>query len=189
MPVPSALLADPTCAESAWCVTATCGDWRLLAFVGMNPDQPQRIRLHEALRGLPACADGGERWVVDREAMTAERLRPGADEGSAGPLLAYGESWLYYVWDGSRDAAVMPLGLIDKIVAPATVASGAGDDQVSGSEAMAVRLAEPGRFAFLDPDARCVDVCCNGETVPVHRNGALCMADCDDTRVDIRWKA
>ena len=189
VPVPSALLADPTCAESAWCVTATCGDWRLLAFVGMNPDRPQRIRLHEALRGLPACADGGERWVVDREAMTAERLRPGADEGSAGPLLAYGESRLYYVWDGSRDAAVMPLGLIDKIVAPATVAVGAGDDQVSDSEAMAVRLAEPGRFALLDPDARCVDVRCNGETVPVHRNGALCMADCDDTRVDIRWKA
>ena len=83
----------------------------------------------------------------------------------------------------------MPLGLIDKIVAPATVAVGAGDDQVSDSEAMAVRLAEPGRFALLDPDARCVDVRCNGETVPVHRNGALCMADCDDTRVDIRWKA
>ncbi|KFI85640.1 raffinose synthase [Bifidobacterium pullorum subsp. saeculare DSM 6531 = LMG 14934] len=196
VPVPSALLADPTCAESAWCVTATCGDWRLLAFVGMNPDQPQRIRLHEALRGLPACADGGERWVVDREAMTAERLRPGADEGSAGPLLAYGESRLYYVWDGPWDAAVMPLGLIDKIVAPATVAVGADDDsgigtgdQLSDSEAMAVRLAEPGRFALLDPDARCVDVRCNGETVPVHRNGALCMADCDDTRVDIRWKA
>lgn len=49
--------------------------------------------------------------------MTAERLRPGVDEGNAGPLLAYGESRLYYVWDGSWDAAVMPLGLIDKIVA------------------------------------------------------------------------
>ena len=128
--------------------------------------------------------------------MTAERLRPGADEGNAGPLLAYGESRLYYVWDGSWDAAVMPLGLIDKIVAPATVAVGADDDsgigtgdQLSDSEAMAVRLAEPGRFALLDPDARCVDVRCNGETVPVHRNGALYMADCDDTRVDIRWKA
>ena len=150
----------------------------------------------EALRGLPACAGGGERWVVDRESMTAERLRPGVDEGSAGPLLAYGESRLYYVWDGPRDTAVMPLGLIDKIVAPATVAVGTDDDsgigtgdQLSGSETMAVTLAESGRFAFLDPDARCVDVRCDGETVPVHRNGALCMADCDDTRVDIRWKA
>lgn len=196
VPVPSALLADPTRAESAWCVTATCGDWRLLAFVGMNPGRPQRVRLCEALRGLPACAGGGERWVVDRESMTAERLRPGVDEGSAGPLLAYGESRLYYVWDGPRDTAVMPLGLIDKIVAPATVAVGTDDDsgigtgdQLSGSETMAMTLAESGRFAFLDPDARCVDVRCDGETVPVHRNGALCMADCDDTRVDIRWKA
>ena len=86
----------------------------------------------------------------------------------------------------------MPLGLIDKIVAPATVAVDA-DDETSGSAAMTVTLAEPGRFAFLDPDGCCVDVCCvdvccGGKTVAVRRQGTLCMADCDDVRVSIRWK-
>ena len=189
VPVPSALLADPTRAESAWCVTATCGDWRLLAFVGMNPDRSQRVRLREALRGLSTCAGGGERWVVDREAMTAERLHPGDGEGSAEPLLAYGESRLYYVWNGPRDAAVMPLGLIDKIVAPATVGGDAADDQTSGSAETTVTLAEPGRFAFLDPDGCCTDVRCGGETMAVRREGALCIADCDDVKVSICWMA
>lgn len=194
VPVPSALLTDPTRAESAWCVTATCGDWRLLAFVGMNPDRPQRIRLYEALRGLPTYA-GGEQWIVDRDAMSAERLRPGAGEGNVGPQLAYGESRLYYVWDRPWDVAVMPLGLMDKIVAPATVAVDAdgpgigADGRVFGSTDMTVTLAEPGRFAFLDPDGCCIDVCCGGRTVAVHRQGALCIVDCDDVRVSIRWTA
>ena len=60
--------------------------------------------------------------------------------------------------------------MIDKIVAPATVASGAGDDQVSGSAAVTVTLAEP---AIRVPGSRCAvrDVRCDGETVPVIGTG------------------
>ncbi len=73
----------------------------------------------------------------------------------------------------SLAATVIPIGLVDKYLAPAGITSCRidGDDLI-------VELAEPGVFAFLDPGNQCGSVMCNGEALDVTHCGAMCTVQC-----------
>lgn len=176
VPAVGALLADPSATTEAWHLRAGCGDWRIEAYIGLNPHAAQT-----------AAVDAGDRggWLVDWAGRSARTLRPGE---SVSVTLAYGECRLFYVRDlPDPDDAVVPVGLIDKMLAPACI------DDVDGScggSSMEIGLADRGVFAFLDPAGRCVGASCDGAKVAVERRGALCLCpvrgDSRRVRLDLR---
>lgn len=231
VPVVNALLADPTSSNHAWCVAARSGDWHVLAFVGMNPNLVQSIHLRDALHGLSSTFAAEQAqdcwWVVDpieyKAYYVSDVCQTSASDSS--PTLPYGESRLYYAlpisimpneqgrkgcpihlaspndasW--SKRFGIVPVGLIDKYLAPAGIVqtqaipgrseTGMGSTArilpESGESclscALAVTLAEPGVFAFLDPDWRCRGVLAGGMPVRLERCGALAVVDCSSVDV------